>query len=245
MSYLAAGDCDRRLDIYTRRDSFGPQQTVLFIHGGFWVSGSKEHSVMSLVPWFRMGCNVVNVEYRRTTGAPAPAAADDCLAALRFIVDGAKTYHVDTGRLTIAGESAGGHLALLTAMNPKAPAVAAVVNFCGITDVVDLVGGPNRAESAVQWIGPVSNPADLARELSPLRHVRAGLPPILSIHGDADDTVPYDHARRLHEALAAAGVPNQLLTIPAAGHGNFTRSQRRLIFRTVRHFLQGMSILTD
>jgi dipeptidyl aminopeptidase/acylaminoacyl peptidase len=73
--------------------------------------------------------------------------------------------------------------------------------------------------------------------VSPLTHVRAGLPPILTIHGDKDLLVPYAHAVRLHDALTKAGTANQLLTIPGGGHGGFTPEERTKIFTTIREFL--------
>jgi acetyl esterase/lipase len=54
-----------------------PQPTVVYFHGGFWAAGSKEGSLMSLIPWMEMGWNVVNVEYRLARVAPAPAAVED------------------------------------------------------------------------------------------------------------------------------------------------------------------------
>ena len=73
--------------------------------------------------------------------------------------------------------------------------------------------------------------------MSPLTYVRPGLPPIITIHGDADRTVPYPEAVRLHEALAKVNVPNQLVTIPGGAHGNFTVEQREMIYKTIREFL--------
>src|SRR5690349_7708107 len=61
LTYLTASNYEAKLDIYKRRDSTSPQATLIFIHGGGWVGGSKEQSVMSLFPWLEMGWNVVNV----------------------------------------------------------------------------------------------------------------------------------------------------------------------------------------
>jgi len=60
------------------------------------------------------------------------------------------------------------------------------------------------------------NRMEIPRRVSLLAYVWSGLPPILTIHGDADTIVPYSHAKRLHEALGKAGVSNQLLTVPGA-----------------------------
>jgi transposase-like protein len=68
-----------------------------------------------------------------------------------------------------------------------------------------------------------AHPYSVAKCVSPLTYVRKGLPPILTIHGDNDQLASYSHAVRLHEALAKAGVINQLLTIPWGRHGGFTK----------------------
>jgi dipeptidyl aminopeptidase/acylaminoacyl peptidase len=73
--------------------------------------------------------------------------------------------------------------------------------------------------------------------------VRPGLPPILTIHGDQDQLVPYDHAVRLHAALTKAGVQNQLLTIPGGRHGGFTPDERTKIFVTIREFLTNNKLM--
>jgi len=249
ITYLTANNYEAKLDVYKRRDAAGPQPTLIYIHGGGWTGGAKESSLMSLLPWFEMGWNVVNVEYRLARVSLAPAAVEDCLCALRYVAAHAKTYDFDPARLVVTGESAGGHLALTTGMIPESagldrecpgvplPKLAAIVNWYGITDVGDLLDGPNMKTYAVTWMGSMLNREEIARRVSPLTYVRAGLPPILTIHGDADPTVPYPHAVRLHKALAEAGVPNQLLTIPGGKHGGFTPEERTKVFVTIREFL--------
>ena len=249
LTYITASGVDVKLDIYQRRGVTAPQPTLVFLHGGFWAAGSKDAALMSLLPWFEMGWNVVNVEYRLARVALAPAALEDCLCALRFLNNNAKTYFIDTSKIVVSGESAGGHLALSLGIIPETagfdrecagaplPKVAAVINWYGVSDVNDVVDGPHRANLAMQWMGSLPNRDELARKVSPLTYVRAGLPPVLTIHGDADTTVPYPQAVKLHEALGKAGVPNQLLTIPGGKHGGFTPDQRTRIFLTIREFL--------
>ena len=250
LTYLTASGYESKLDIYSRRGATTPQPTVVYFHGGFWAAGAKAGSLMSLIPWMEMGWNVVNVEYRLARVAPAPAAVEDGLCALRFLAAQAKTYNIDVNRLVVTGESAGGHLTLTSAMIPESsglarqcagttpvPRVAAAINWFGITDVGDVIEGPNAANLAVTWLGSLPDRMEIARRVSPLTHVRAGLPPILTIHGDKDQLVPYAHAVRLHEALTKAGTANQLLTIPGGGHGGFTPEERAKIFATIREFL--------
>src|SRR4029077_6225994 len=118
LTYLTASNFEAKLDVYKRRHTTGPQPTVIYFHGGFWAAGAKEGSLMSLVPWLEMGWNVVNVEYRLARVAPAPAPVEDGLCALRFLAVQAKTYNIDTNRIVVTGESAGGHLTLTSAMIP-------------------------------------------------------------------------------------------------------------------------------
>jgi acetyl esterase/lipase len=210
-----------------------------------------------VVPWFEMGWNVVNVEYRMARVALAPAAVEDCLCALRYIAAQAKTYDIDTTRLVVTGESAGGHLALTTGMIPESagldrqcpgaplPKVAAIIDWYGIADVVDLLEGPNRKNYAVQWLGSLPNREEVARRVSPLTYVRAGLPPVLAIQGDADPTVPYQHSVRLTEALTKVDVQNRLVTIPGGKHGGFTKDERTKIYVAIREFLAKIGLAAE
>lgn len=263
VTYLTANGYDSKLDVYRRRDVQGPQPTVVFYHGGGWIGGTKESSFMSLMPWLEMGWNVVNVEYRMARVSLAPAAVEDAQCALKFVVSRAKDYNVDTGRLVVTGESAGGHLALAVGMIPATagftsacagggftgsdtavPAVSAIVNWYGITDLNDmLAGAPNARSYAVQWVGLVPNRDAVAKSVSPIAYVRPNLPPILSIQGDADPIVPYSQNVRLHEALAKAGAKAELFTIPAGGHGNFKPDERSRAYAKIREFLAAHGIL--
>jgi acetyl esterase/lipase len=256
VTYLAATGYESKLDVYKRRDAPASQPTLIFYHGGGWIGGTKEASVMSLVPWLEMGWNVVNVEYRMARVAPAPAGVEDALCALRFVVAQAKTYGVDTNRIVVSGESAGGHLALAAGMIPASagftnvcagggfsasdnavPKVAGIINWYGITDVNDMLAGPNVRSYAVQWLASSANRSDVAKSVSPITYVRAGLPPILSIQGDADPIVPYTQNVRLRDALTKAGVANELITVPGGGHGNFKAEERTKIYLKIREFL--------
>lgn len=91
-------------------------------------------------------------------------------------------------------------------------------------------------------MGSLPNREELAKRLSPLTYVRAGLAPVLTIHGDADPLVPYSQGVRLHEALTKAGVKNQLLTIPGGGHGHFTLEQEIKAYETIHAFLASVGI---
>src|SRR5438876_1859390 len=180
ITYLTANNFDAKLDVYSRTDVTTPQPTLIWIHGGGWTGGNKEGATLSLLPYLEMGWNVVNVEYRMARVSLAPAAVEDCLCALRWVIRNAKQYGFDTAKLVVSGGSAGGHLALTTAMTPASTGldrqcpgteelkVAAAVDWYGITDVADLLEGPNIKTYAVQWLGSLPNRVDVAKRGSPV-----------------------------------------------------------------------------
>jgi acetyl esterase/lipase len=248
--YLTASNFEAKLDLYVTRTPAKPQPTLIWIHGGGWTGGTKE-STTGIPAYLAMGMNVVNVEYRLARVAPAPAAVEDCRCALRWVIQHAKEYGIDTARLVVSGGSAGGHLALTTGMLPASAGldrqcpgpdtlkVAAIVNWYGISDVNELLDGPNMRGYAVTWLGSAPDREQIARRVSPLTYVRAGLPPVLTIHGDADPTVPYTQSVRLHKALSDAAVPNELMTMPGGKHGFdcCTPTQRVQAYAKIREFL--------
>lgn len=249
VTYLTAGQWEGKLDLYVPRDeSAGPHPAFIHFHGGAHVFGSKEGSLLGLLPYLEMGWAVVNVEYRLARAAHAPAAVEDCLCAVRWVIEHADEYGLDADRLVVTGASAGSHLALTSAMIPASAGldrqcpgapieVAGVVNWYGITDVLERLEGPHSKPGTVQWFGSNPDRRELARLLSPLEYVREGLPPIITIHGDRDSRIPHSQAVRLHEGLDRAGVPNRLVTIPGGGHGRFAPDEMRRSHEAIRAFL--------
>ena len=261
VTYLVADGYESKLDVYAPRDKSQPRPTLIYIHGGGWVGGDKDARTFAILPYLQMGFAAVNVEYRLAREALAPAAVEDGRCALRWVIQNAEQFGFDPDRIVISGASAGGHLSLTTGMLPasagldrrcpirtadgRGPAdtkevempVAAVVNWFGITDVGDLLAGENAKSYAVGWLGSLSDRFEVAKRVSPLTYVRKGLPPILTIHGDADTIVPYEHAVRLHEELEGVGVVNQLHTVPGGGHGTFSAEQYQEAYNTIRSFL--------
>jgi acetyl esterase/lipase len=263
ITYAVAGGTELKLDVYRPRTPGPPRPTLVFIHGGGWVSGAKEDAALWLVPWLEAGWSAVNVEYRLSRTAHAPAAVEDVRCALRWVARYAADHGFDAGRIVVSGDSAGGHLALATAMLPASAgfdrgctvaypagtnswvsvpewtvAPAAIVSWYGITDVAEMLSGPAARGYAIEWLGSNPDRDALARTISPLSHVRAGLPPVITIHGDADPVVPYSHGVRLHEALARAGVANRLVTIPGGKHGGFTGAEMDTAYAAIRAFLK-------
>jgi len=252
--YAGANNTPLKLDVWYPRDNPNPTPTLVYIHGGGWIFGSKEGAVYQLLPYLERGWRVVNVEYRMAGNSLAPGAVEDTRCALRWVLRNAAQYKFDTSKIVLTGHSAGGHLSLITAMLPKGTPidnrcygdedlkVAAVVNWYGISDVNDLIAGPNLKNYAVMWMGSMPNAAEVAKSVSPLTYVRKDLPPVITIHGDKDDVVPYSHATRLHEAMQRNGVTNKLVTVKGGGHGMFAQTEYVTAFDEIWKFLKDIRV---
>ena len=260
ITYATANNIDLKLDLYLPRKRDKALPVLMLFHGGGWVDGQKERNVYQLLPYMSMGWAVINVEYRLARQSLAPAAVEDCRCALRWVAHHAKEYSFDLNKLVLTGGSAGGHLALITGMLPsdsplnrqcatEAPArwnqstepqlkVAAIVNWYGISDVADILEGPNAKHYAQEWLGSQLNRLEIARMVSPINYVRSGIPPVITFHGELDDIVPYTQAVRLHAALDKAGIPNKLITVKGGKHGGFKPEVFSAGFEEIRIFLR-------
>jgi acetyl esterase/lipase len=249
ITYLTESNYESKLDLYVTRTPERPLPTLIYIHGGGWVRETKELRNLEVLPYLEMGMNVVNVDYRLARIAHAPAAVEDARCALRWVIGNAKQYGIDPARLVLAGGSAGAHLSLLAAMLPPAAGfdrlcpgpdnlkVAAVVSWYGVTDMAEMMDLPSLPD-ATTWLGNNPDREQLAKRISPLMYVRAGLPPMFLLHSVTDPIVPYSQSVRLHEGLDKAGVANELFTIPGGGHGYLccTLMERLDAYRKIREF---------
>lgn len=80
----------------------------------------------------------------------------------------------------------------------------------------NVVCGPNDNFPALNF------DAALAPTVSPVDFASAGDPPVLLVHGDADDLVNISHSENMYEALESAGIARDFVVIDGAGHGLFT-----------------------
>lgn len=188
----------------------GPHPAIVYLHGGGWRRGSRKTTIPADLceSLAARGFAVATADYRLSGEARFPAQLDDVRAAI-----GRLRSEVDCAATFLWGESAGAHLALLAALDGGD--VDGVVAWYPPTD---LTGAAEGSREAALLGGPSRDHPDLAERASPLTFVRSGAPPILLMHGDADDLVPATHSVRLAEALRAAGAPVELDLVPGARH---------------------------
>jgi len=274
--FRTASGRELTLDVYQPRrpDAVNgvKNPAVIWFHGGGWVLGDKNGTVVRFLPFLRLGYTVFTVNYRLAKESPAPAAVEDARFAVRWVQSRAAAFDVDPDRVILTGTSAGAHLAMMAGFLPvsagcdHAPGsdaalgisvadwwssatlnevrVAAVIDFWGIADVKDLVDGPNARNWAIDWIGS-GRDGDLAARMSPLTWVRPGLPPVLIIHGDPDPVVPFGQSVQLSRRLETAGVPHRLVRVADGGHGDFIDPDWQRAWSEVRRFLAEHNLLPE
>ena len=247
--YAKVNDWEGKMDLYLPPSSGKPTPVIINIHGGGWNHGTKEEQG-GFTPYFKAGFAVANIEYRLTSQATAPAAIEDTRCALIYLIKNANALHLDPNKIVIMGGSAGGHLALMggllqnnhifdtNCMGVENINVAAIIDKYGIADVNDWAYGPYiKSKSAINWLGTKKEDQNFIKSVSPISWVKSTSPPVFIVHGDADPTVPYQESVALHQALLAAGVKTEFITIPGGLHGKFDKDQNAMLNTAIFKFI--------
>ena len=126
-------------DLYLPESVSADAPVVLAIHGGGWAAGDRySWSGVAEFFWRDLGCAVFNIEYRLASGKnPWPACGDDCIRAANWLFsrDFRERAGFSPKKIYICGGSAGGHLALWTALNLQSDKVDGAISISGIADV--------------------------------------------------------------------------------------------------------------
>jgi acetyl esterase/lipase len=235
-----------QLDVWVP-GSATPPPLVVWIHGGAWMGGDRRYLPETLRPnqlfdaLLEAGLAVATIDYRHALEASFPAQLHDAKAAVRYLREHADVLGVDTSRIGVMGESAGGHLAALVGLTGDRPdlegdlgavgpssAVDVVVDWYGVADLSTMPRmtppphileklPPEFATPPEDFLLEGADDATRA-DASPVAHVAPDAPPFLLVHGTADVVVPYAQSEQLHAALTAAGVDSRLVPVEGADH---------------------------
>jgi acetyl esterase/lipase len=239
--YGMGGDVELKLDLTRPAEGEGPFPAIVYVHGGGWRFGSRGTYYDDIQRAAQRGYVAVSVTYRLTdpddnnqARVPFPAQIQDAKCAVRWLRANAQKYHVDPNRIGVTGGSAGGHLSLLVGVTDASHGldgdggnaetssrVQAVVNYFGPTDMAQLHATSPGAAALVESLlaGPPTEQAAAYALASPIAHASSDDPPVLTIHGDSDQLVPFEQATRFDEAMRKVGAQHTVLAIEGSGHG--------------------------
>jgi len=219
----------------------GPFPFLLCIHAGGWQLGNKKSYRDIVKELAERGYAAATIEYRLTPKHKWPAQLEDVRRAVDFFRANARTHKIDPGRIGVVGDDAGAHLGLMLALTaaekegskPVAEShrVQAVVNFFAPLDLREWHVASKWAETMIRigffkssdqivadFLGTSDRSAPVYAEVSPMTHVTAGAPPVLTFLGTDDPLVPVAQARKFHAALKEAGVTEELVVAEDRGH---------------------------
>lgn len=183
----------------------GEHPLIIMIHGGGWSSGDKSSYAGRARRYALAGFHVFAINYRLAKfddkSTQWPAQFDDVKRACAWMTDSSFGLRIDTSRICVCGDSAGGHLALMLGVADRPKCILNMFGPCDPRLMNDLL-----SKLPIFGGGPIPNNA------CPIDSICADFPPTLTIHGTKDTTVAYEQAMRLDSKLAALGVDHALIS---------------------------------
>lgn len=242
---------DLKMDIIYPEDRTRTYPCIVWICGGAWVQLDRSAHLAYLCELARKGFVVASVDYRTSNEALYPAPLMDVKAGIRYLRAHSERYCIDKENFGVMGESAGGYLTALAALNND-PAY----------DKGEYEDYSSKVQAACSWYPPsdvscfpypspleaAASPESLllgknvalhkeeALQICPVTYVTKDAPPFLIIHGIEDHTVPFMQGELLHDKLEEAGCDVTLLALKGADHADIRFFQEEIWDRIVRFF---------
>jgi len=191
IDYVGDGDGEHLLDVYVPRGTAQVLPTIVSIHGGGWVYGTKEIYQFYGMNLAQRGFCVVNFNYRLAPKSTFPAPLEDINAVFQWMQIHAEEFHIDIGRLFVVGDSAGAQLAsqygAILANSDYAKRFSFVLPTirirgmglnCGVYDPLHLHAGKRGKYGGLEfdYFGP--HPEQYEQEMDVLGNLNPGFPPV-------------------------------------------------------------------
>ena len=205
-----------------------PVPLVIYVHGGGWQWGSK---VGGSAPYFYKlvdkGVAVASINYHLSGRAKFPSAVKDVQCAVKYLKFHASQFNIDSRKIILAGQSAGGNLALVSGMASNTskfssesfreilPDVSGVISIGAIYDLESEALSKNTKTNIKLYLQDDGQ----AYDASPSSYVKGGtLLPMLIFHGDNDESIPYAEAENFTKNVQSAGGDANIVLIKNADH---------------------------
>lgn len=221
--YKKVGDRELTLHLFEPTGHKPSDRRACFvaIHGGGWTSGEPRKQYSYTDHYAKLGLLGVSVQYRLLNKAKTVTPFEcvkDGRSAIRYLKVHAAELGIDPEKIAVSGGSAGGHVAAGTALFDGideetddlkvSPTPAALILYYPVIDTGPQ--GYGRSKTGADW-----------KAISPVDHVRAGLPPTIVFHGTGDTVTPFVGAKRFDEEMKKAGNRCELVVNEGGIHGYF------------------------
>lgn len=251
-TYKSVGGADLKVWIFEPTNAPAPRAAIVFFFGGGWRSGSPSQFEPQCRHFAARGMVAVAADYRVATRQqvkPAECVAD-AKSCVRWLRRNAERLGIDPHRLVAAGGSAGGHLAAAVATLPGLDEKGEDAAVSCVPDALVLFN-PALMTAPFGGLDMKGFGANLTaerfgcapQEISPIHHVRPGLPPTLIQHGRADTTVPYATVEAFRDAMAKAGNRCELIGYDDMPHGFFNETRYDETLAAADRFLVSLGYL--
>ncbi len=245
ITYGKGDDVELKLDLARPASGKGPFPALIFMPGSGWGYNpvGRRQYCSALIKAAERGYVAVAVDFRLIsvkendkTKYLFPAQVYDVKCAVRWLRANAKKYKIDPNRIGAVGWASGGHLALMLGLTDLShglegecgnsifsSGVQAVVNLAGPTELISLYHESRSASiKLVEFLGgtPEEVP-DQYKIASPLTYVSKDDPPVLTIHGDRNISIPPKQAELLDAKMKEAGASHMLIIKKGVGQENF------------------------
>ena len=253
-TYRKVGDTELKVWIFDGRQKLTerPLPAVVFFFGGGWTGGSPTQFEPQSRHLAARGMVAIVADYRvksRQDAKPADCVSD-AKACVRWVRANAVRLGIAPDRIAVGGGSAGGHLAAAVATLPGLDTAADDKSVSCLPNAL-LLFNPGTVMAPFPGLDLKGFGAGLDKarfgceptEISPIHHVRKGLPPTIIFHGKTDTTVPYATVEKFTEVMKAAGNRCELVGFEGQGHGFFNKAKYQETLDATDAFLVSLGYL--
>ncbi len=240
-TYKSIGEVELKVWIFEPRSHLASDSrpAIVFFFGGGWKNGNPAQFERHCRYLASQGMVAMTADYRvrSRNGTLADKSLEDAESAIRWVRNNAKRLGVDPNRLAAGGGSAGGHLAAcLGVVRPLSESGATESTSVETSSVPNALALFNPAlllapfqdihlgknDKGIDKFDEIATRTGVPpKRISPIHHIRTGLPPTVIFHGEADTTVPFVTVKRYAELATEAGNRCELASYPDATHGFF------------------------